>query len=126
MKRSAFPPRQNRRAAERGIFNARNLHSVARMLYSERIWSSLGNVYYYFKTKEAISEAVIEDRLNQVREAHKSWDEGGSPKERLCAFVDSVLGDREVLARSGCALGTLSSELSKERGSLAKKKHPAF
>ncbi|NJL28443.1 MAG: TetR/AcrR family transcriptional regulator, partial [Thermoanaerobaculia bacterium] len=27
----------------------------------------LGNVYYYFKTKDALVEAVIETRLEQVR-----------------------------------------------------------
>jgi AcrR family transcriptional regulator len=81
----------------------------------------LGNVYYYFKTKEAIGEAIIDDRFAQVREAHNSWEANDSPKERLCAFVDSVLANRDSLARGGCSIGTLCSELSKERGPLAKK-----
>jgi TetR/AcrR family transcriptional regulator, transcriptional repressor for nem operon len=81
----------------------------------------LGNVYYYFKTKDAIGEAMIEDRLTEIRESHESWAESESPRERLCAFVDYVLSIKGKLARSGCSIGTLNSELNKGRGPLAKK-----
>src|SRR5579872_151993 len=72
----------------------------------------LGNVYYYFKTKEAIGEAIIEDRFAQLRDERHSWEERGSPKERLCAFVDSVRAKKDNLARGGCSIGTLCSELN--------------
>jgi hypothetical protein len=45
----------------------------------------------------------------------------GSPKERLFAFVESIHRNREQLARGGCPLGGLCSELHKEGGALAKK-----
>ena len=44
-----------------------------------------------------------------------------SPKQRLLAFVDSVQANREQLARRGCPLGGLCTELHKEDGALAKK-----
>src|SRR3979490_1885806 len=69
----------------------------------------VGNVYYYFKTKEEPAEARAEgDRLS-------------APKERLLAFVGSVRANREQLARGGCPLGGLCTELHKEGGALAKK-----
>ena len=50
----------------------------------------VGNVYYYFKTKEELAEAVVERRLEEFRAARAEWDRLSSPKERLFAFVDSV------------------------------------
>ena len=49
-----------------------------------------------------------------------------SPKERLFAFVESILGNREQLARGGCPLGGLCSELHKKGGPLAKKSAALF
>src|SRR6202049_1774477 len=86
----------------------------------------VGNVYYYFKTKEELGEAVVERRLAQFRELRDEMDRLSSPKERLFAFVESVHGNREKLARGGCPLGGLCSELHKEGGALAKKSAALF
>src|SRR5260370_1329631 len=59
----------------------------------------VGNVYYYFKTKEELAEAVVERRLEEFRAARAEWDRLSSPKERLLAFVGSVQANREQLAR---------------------------
>ena len=86
----------------------------------------VGNVYYYFKTKEELAEAVVERRLEEFRAARAEWDRLSSPKERLLAFVGSVQANREQLARGGCALGGLCTELHKEGGALAKKSAALF
>jgi AcrR family transcriptional regulator len=86
----------------------------------------VGNVYYYFKTKEELGEAVVERRLAQFREFREEIDRLSSPKERLFAFVESIHGNREQLARGGCPLGSLCSELHKEGGALAKKSAALF
>ena len=86
----------------------------------------VGNVYYYFKTKEELAEAVVERRLEEFRAARAEWDRWSSPKERLFAFVESIHGNREQLARGGCPLGGLCSELQKEGGALAKKSVALF
>jgi len=49
-----------------------------------------------------------------------------SPRERLFAFVESIQGKREQLARGGCPLGGLCSELQKEGDALAKKSAALF
>jgi len=64
----------------------------------------VGNVYYYFKPKEELAEAVVERRLGEFRAAREEWDRLSSPKERLLAFVGSVHANREQLARGGCQL----------------------
>jgi AcrR family transcriptional regulator len=86
----------------------------------------VGNVYYYFKTKDELGEAVVERRLTEFRALRDEMDRLSSPKERLFAFVESVHRNREQLARGGCPLGGLCSELHKEGGALAKKSAALF
>jgi AcrR family transcriptional regulator len=79
----------------------------------------LGNVYYYFKTKDEIGEAIVELRLAQMSAHRQRWDEAGSPKDRLCACVQGVFENKDDLAQLGCAVGTFCSELHKAGGSVA-------
>ncbi len=86
----------------------------------------LGNVYYYFKTKDAIGEAIVEQRVSRFRRLLQELDKADSPKERLCGFVQIKIKNRAGLARSGCPVGTLCSELHKNGGSVAKKSAVLF
>src|SRR6266436_5370557 len=58
----------------------------------------VGNVYYYFKTKEELAEAVVERRRGEFRAAREGWDRLSSPKERLLAFVDSVHANLQCIS----------------------------
>lgn len=84
----------------------------------------LGNVYYYFKTKNEIGAAVIEQRLAEFKELHSRWDDTGSPKARLMAFLSYIRERRYELARDGCKMGTLATELRKADSQLAKSARP--
>src|ERR1700692_3968200 len=86
----------------------------------------IGNVYYYFKTKDELGEAVVERRVAEFRAFRDGMDRLSSPKERLFAFVESIHRNREQLAREGCPLGGLCTELHKESGALAKKSAVLF
>ena len=86
----------------------------------------IGNVYYYFKTKDELGEAVVERRLAEFRAFRDGMDRLSSPKERLFAFAESIHRNREQLARGGCPLGGLCLELHKEGGPLAKKSAALF
>ena len=86
----------------------------------------IGNVYYYFKTKDELGEAVVERRLAEFRAFREELDRLSSPKERLFAFVERIQSNREQLARGGCPLGGLCTELHKEGGALAKKSAALF
>ena len=81
----------------------------------------LGNVYYYFKTKEELGEAVVERRLEDIRAFRAEMSRLSSPRERLFAFLDSIQGNKEQLAQGGCPLGGLCAELHKEGGALGKR-----
>jgi TetR/AcrR family transcriptional regulator, transcriptional repressor for nem operon len=79
----------------------------------------LGNVYYYFKTKEAIGEAVIEKRSAEITEFLSKLDEIADPRARLLALLQSSGESLELVARYGCPIGGLCQELGKQGGSLA-------
>jgi len=86
----------------------------------------LGNVYYYFKTKDDIGEAIIDQRVSRFRKLLQELDKASSPKERLCGFVQIKIKNREGLARGGCPVGTLCSELQKHGGAVAKRSTVLF
>jgi TetR/AcrR family transcriptional regulator, transcriptional repressor for nem operon len=85
-----------------------------------------GNVYYYFKTKEEIGAAIVHERLSQIKMFHRKLDGLKSPQERLCAFVQMTVDNREILAKRGCPIGSLCTELHKENGLLAKESTVLF
>ena len=79
----------------------------------------LGNVYYYFKTKDEIGHAIVERRVTRFRTTLEELNKLRSPKERLCGFVQIKIDRRNDLARLGCPVGTMCSELHKHRGEVA-------
>ena len=79
----------------------------------------LGNIYYYFKTKAEIGEAIIARYLAAFEAQRREWDRADTPKGRLRALVQTTIDNRGMLARSGCPIGSLCAELHKGDGVLA-------
>jgi TetR/AcrR family transcriptional regulator, transcriptional repressor for nem operon len=74
----------------------------------------VGNVYYYFKTKDDVVAAVIEAHAQQIKATLALIDaQHGSPKSRLKALVREFTAQSEIVAQYGCPLGGLCSELGK-------------
>jgi TetR/AcrR family transcriptional regulator, transcriptional repressor for nem operon len=87
----------------------------------------VGTVYYFFKTKEALGEALVECYLREYRERCQQWDNDHSdPRDRLEAFIQAMLDNDQMLAQSGCPQGTLCSELHKQGGPLAQQASGIF
>jgi AcrR family transcriptional regulator len=70
-----------------------------------------GNVYYYFKTKDQLIEAVVDSRATDARELLGSLDRRRTPAARLKALARNWLEASELVAAEGCPMGTLSYEL---------------
>jgi len=81
----------------------------------------LGNVYYYYKTKDDIGYALIEHRTECIRVQLSKWDTLPEPRERIVAAIKSVASTREMVAQSGCPIGSICQELNKDGGPLADK-----
>ena len=78
----------------------------------------LGNVYYYFKTKDELVQAVIDAHADAIRAMLGSFERHRSPRARLKAFARSIAQTGQDAARSGCPHGTLCSELDKREDGL--------
>jgi TetR/AcrR family transcriptional repressor of nem operon len=78
----------------------------------------VGNVYYYFKTKDELVEAAIESHAGDVRALLDSLERHRTPQARLKALVRALTDQREVGAQYGCPLGSLCSELDKRTDGL--------
>jgi AcrR family transcriptional regulator len=78
-----------------------------------------GNIYHYFKTKDEILEAVVGRYLDDYRTMLAQWErEISDPRMRLRAFVEMVVGHKAELVEYGCPIGSLNTELGKDRREL--------
>ena len=110
---------------------ARVIEAAARLVYERGFANTalsdiareadipLGNIYYYFKAKAEIGEAIIAQQLAAFESQRLGWDRAETPKARLRAFIQMTIDNRNMLARGGCPVGSLSSELHKGGGMLA-------
>ena len=73
----------------------------------------VGNVYYYFKTKDDLVEAAIDSQMKDIEELLQSLDELRTPQARLKGLITTLGGEAELVARYGCPLGSLCSGLDK-------------
>ncbi|HEY3503105.1 MAG TPA: TetR/AcrR family transcriptional regulator [Actinocatenispora sp.] len=81
----------------------------------------VGNVYYYFKTKDDLVEAAIGTQGDTLRALLARLDEVPEPRDRLKRLVRGWVDQRDLAARYGCPTGTLASELGKRADGLDEK-----
>ncbi len=81
----------------------------------------LGNVYYYFKSKDELVVAVIDsyakegrERLSRLEQQHHT------PRARLKELVRLMVSQPDRVALYGCPRGSLCSELGKQDSDLAR------
>ncbi len=86
---------------------------------AERAQVPLGNVYYHFRTKDALIAAVIQAHLEEVQSAFARWDLLPDPRQRLITLLQAERENGSILARYGCPYGSLCQELDKEEGQLS-------
>lgn len=73
----------------------------------------VGNVYYYFKTKDELVQAALSEHSTHLDELTGRLAELADPRDRLKALVQAWVDQRDVAARYGCPTGTLAVELDK-------------
>lgn len=105
--------RLTRAAAE--LTYARGFANVTLADIAEAAELPLGGLYYYFRTKAAIGEAIVTRRTEEFQQLRAIWEQARTPKERLKAFVHSTVDNRDALVRAGCPVGSLCAELAKEQ-----------
>jgi len=76
-----------------------------------------GNVYYHFRTKEALVEAVIDKRIEELERSLAKADVHEEPLARLQAIIHSyqsrVEAEADTVIAYGCPYASLLDDLSK-------------
>ncbi|WP_026212571.1 TetR/AcrR family transcriptional regulator [Longispora albida] len=73
----------------------------------------VGNLYYYFKTKDELVQAALSEHVAYLGELTARLGELPGPLDRLRGLVAAWVEQRELAARYGCPTGSLASELGK-------------
>jgi AcrR family transcriptional regulator len=74
----------------------------------------VGNVYYYFKTKDDIVAAVVQARVSEIESGIAALErQHRSPKARLKGLIRLLAEQADSIADYGCPHGTLCLELAK-------------
>jgi AcrR family transcriptional regulator len=73
-----------------------------------------GNVYYYFKTRDDLVRAVVDARAQEIANVLDALGKRPNPRSRLKALARTWSDQRDLVAESGCAIGSLCMELNKQ------------
>ncbi len=80
----------------------------------------IGNVYYYFKTKDDLALAATQKRREQFATLYNLLSENiVDPRERLIEAVNYYNNMREDYARYGCPIGKIINDTDAEKDQIA-------
>ena len=78
----------------------------------------LGNVYYYFKTRDDLLRAVVDAQELEIETMLGGLDAKSSPKARLQGLARNWLEQADEVCKVGCPIGGLTMDLAKDEGEL--------
>jgi AcrR family transcriptional regulator len=78
----------------------------------------VGNVYYYFKTKDQLVGAAIKAHGEHLTTTLAALNRRSTPQGRLKGIISEWTSQREMVAKYGCPFGTLACELDKRTNGL--------
>jgi TetR/AcrR family transcriptional regulator, transcriptional repressor for nem operon len=100
----------------RSLIHEQGVHRTTLADVAERADVPLGNVYYYFKTKDDLVGAVVDCYQDGVEDLIRAFERHRTPQARLKALVQHWVEMREAIVLHGCPMGTLCAELEKADG----------
>ncbi len=96
------------------LFHEQGFQRTTLAHVAQRAQVSLGNLYYYFKTKEALAVVVIGEHERTLRQHFAALTKAhGDPLIRLRLFVRAPLSASERVVRFGCSHTSLCQEVEK-------------
>lgn len=98
--------------AKRVIFE-RGVRASTLADFAEAAGVPVGNVYYYFKTKDELIAAVIDAHTCDIESVLGALDRVADPRQRLKTLAMRSADDAQRTARYGCAHGAICQELAK-------------
>jgi len=105
-------------ASAMDLVHRQGVHKTTLAEIAEAADVAPGNVYYYFKTRDDLVRAVIAARLEVQRGLFTMAETEPGPHDRLKGFIRLWADERETLARYGCPMASLCSDLGKAEDGL--------
>jgi TetR/AcrR family transcriptional repressor of nem operon len=105
-------------AAARQLFHEQGVEKTTLAEIAAAASVPPGNVFYYFKTKDALVSAVLGAYQDAQGTLCHTLDQHRTPRARLKALVRTWAKNGELLAEHGCPIGSLTSELGKREDPL--------
>jgi TetR/AcrR family transcriptional repressor of nem operon len=115
----ALPKRDQLIEAATTLFYHQGVGNTTLADIAQQAGIPLGNVYYHFRTKEALVTAVIDRHVQSLQALFADWERLFDPRERLLGLLAVNRQEATVLARYGCPDGSLIQELDKGDAELA-------
>jgi AcrR family transcriptional regulator len=98
------------------LFYSRGYNQTSFSDISDETGIPRGNFYYYFKTKEDILAAVMDQRLSEFQQVLSACEQASEqPLQRLLCLLHFPLHKQDEVLHYGCPIGTLSAELAKQQ-----------
>ena len=106
--------RQRIVAAANKLFYQQGYESTSFSDIADLVGISRGNFYYHFKSKDEILDAVIDNRVADIKAMLDEWNKKiTDPKQRLYYYIEYQLRNQEDILAHGCPIGSLCTELAK-------------
>jgi TetR/AcrR family transcriptional regulator, transcriptional repressor for nem operon len=100
------------------LIHEQGVHPTTLADVAKRADVPAGNVYYYFKAKDDLIRAVVDNYLDSADTMLADLDRLHSPQARLKGLTRGWLDIADTVAEHGCPVGSLSAELNKCDGPL--------
>ncbi len=102
------------------LFHQRGIVSTSLADIAKHADIPIGNVYYYFKTKDELALAALEKRKELLEQAYLHLEENeADPRKRLIEALRFYGRSGEEYARAGCAIGKLVIESGTEKDAVS-------
>lgn len=104
--------------AARVLFHRQGFGETSLANIAQESGVPVGNVYYYFKTKEDIAAAVIAEHSAYLGEIARAAEKLPDARDRLIHILESLECNCRDIADNGCPMGSLCIEFGKRETAL--------
>jgi TetR/AcrR family transcriptional regulator, transcriptional repressor for nem operon len=117
---STRPPKRERLVdGARELLYEQGVQRTTLAQIAERADVPVGNVYYYYKTRDELVQAVIESRIVRIRQVLGDLDRRSTPTARLKALAATWIDVASEVTEHGCPVGSLACELAKDNDAVS-------
>jgi TetR/AcrR family transcriptional regulator, transcriptional repressor for nem operon len=103
------------------LFHQKGLHLTSLADIASHADIPIGNVYYYFKTKEELALATVARRKEQFAAAYAALNETfDDPRERLIGALEYFDKVRDAYTKYGCPIGRIVEDADTAKDNVAK------